>query len=73
MLNNQILSLISFGSVSSLLVAVGMALIGLAFTVYILRKGQAMAGGHFSDEEPDDDAARRSEDDTARRSRSEDD
>lgn len=56
-LQNQILAAINFSQATAIVVAAGLALIGLAFVSFVLRQGSAAASGHIGerDEEKDDD------------------
>lgn len=52
---DSILASLPFGTLSSLVITVGLALIGLAFTVAVLSRARAMAAGEDSFQSDDDD------------------
>lgn len=60
---DTILASLPFGTLSSLVVAVGLALIGLAFTVALLSKAKDMASGARELADDDDDEVQKSKKD----------
>lgn len=54
-LQSQILAAINFVSLNSIVIAAGLALIGLSFVVFLLNTGRAAASGNIGDSSSDDD------------------